>query len=542
MDDAPVSTSVVRAAQYVRMSSGHQRYSIESQKQFIAQYASARGYVIVATYADAGKSGLSLKGRTSLKALLADALNPARGFEAILIHDVSRWGRFRDPDEAAHYEFLCRHAGVAVVYCAEPFENDFSPSAGILKNLKRVMAHEFSRELSDKLVRAHLQQARLGYKQGGNLIYGFRRQVVDANNKPKFVLQRGQQKAVKEDRVRIALGTTEEREVVRRIFYLCVTDGLSLGQIAKSLRSNGIAGADGAPWTPGRVRAVLKSELCVGRYVYNRTSEKLQSARRQNPESVWIRASTGSPSIVPEALFEEAQACLSDRKSIKLDSEDLLEDLREILKTRGSLSTAIVEETPGVASPATYKEHFGSMSVAFRCAGYVKPFFTTHAGGAWTREEVLAELKRLHEVRGHLSCQMIEEAQSLPSYNSVRKKLGSMSEIYALIGLPPKTHGEIVKEAMVRMGEKRRGLPQGPRRKHFSQEYLIRRLTALLSKHGYLSAPLIKADATLPSVTTIIERFGSLLQAYVIAGWKVDLGKLATARNVRRYANATVSR
>lgn len=542
MDAAPTSTGAIRAAQYVRMSSGHQRYSIESQKSYIAQYALARGYEIVGTYADAGKSGLSLKGRNGLKTLLKDALNPLRGFDAVLIHDVSRWGRFRDPDEAAHYEYLCRHAGVAVVYCAEPFENDFSPSAGILKNLKRVMAHEFSRELSDKLVRAHLQQAGLGYKQGGNLIFGFRRQVVDANDRPKFVLRRGEQKAVKEDRVRIVLGTSEEREIVRRIFYLCVEDGLSLGQIAKSLRSHGIAGADGAPWTPGRVRAVLKSELCLGRYVYNRTSERLQSARRHNPESLWIRASTGSPSIISEEIFAEAQACLTNRQSTKLSSEKLLQDLRDILKTRGSLSTAIVDETPGIASSATYKQHFGSMSVAFRCAGYVKPFFTTHAGGAWTREEVLAELKRLHQVKGHLSCEMIEEAQNLPSYNSVRKKLGSMSEIYALIGVTPKTHGEIVKEAMARMGEKRRGLKQGPRRKHFSQEYLIRRLTVLLAKHGYLSAPLIKADATLPSVTTIIERFGSLLQAYVVAGWNVDHGKLATARNMRRYANAKVGR
>jgi hypothetical protein len=24
------------------------------------------------------------------------------------VYDVSRWGRFQDPDEAAHYEFLCK--------------------------------------------------------------------------------------------------------------------------------------------------------------------------------------------------------------------------------------------------------------------------------------------------------------------------------------------------------------------------------------------------------------------------------------------------
>jgi hypothetical protein len=28
--------------------------------------------------------------------------------------DVSRWGRFQDPDESAHYEYLCKAAGIPV--------------------------------------------------------------------------------------------------------------------------------------------------------------------------------------------------------------------------------------------------------------------------------------------------------------------------------------------------------------------------------------------------------------------------------------------
>ncbi len=47
-------------------------------------------------------------------------------FKVILVYDVSRWGRFQDVDEAAHYEFLCRSASVPVRYCAEQFENDGS--------------------------------------------------------------------------------------------------------------------------------------------------------------------------------------------------------------------------------------------------------------------------------------------------------------------------------------------------------------------------------------------------------------------------------
>src|SRR6476646_10511777 len=57
----------VRAAQYVRMSTEHQKYSTENQSEAMQEYAARRGIEIVRTYADAGKSGLSLEGRDALK-------------------------------------------------------------------------------------------------------------------------------------------------------------------------------------------------------------------------------------------------------------------------------------------------------------------------------------------------------------------------------------------------------------------------------------------------------------------------------------------
>jgi hypothetical protein len=54
-------------------------------------------------------------------------------------------------DESAHYEFICKQAGIKVAYCAEQFDNDGSLISHIMKNIKRVMAAEFSRELSAKV-------------------------------------------------------------------------------------------------------------------------------------------------------------------------------------------------------------------------------------------------------------------------------------------------------------------------------------------------------------------------------------------------------
>lgn len=88
----------IRAAQYVRMSTEHQQYSTENQRDMIKEYATANGMAIVRTYADDGKSGLSIGGRKSLKLLIEDVESGNADFSAIIVYDVSRWGRFQDAD------------------------------------------------------------------------------------------------------------------------------------------------------------------------------------------------------------------------------------------------------------------------------------------------------------------------------------------------------------------------------------------------------------------------------------------------------------
>ena len=99
----PASTPAFRAAQYVRMSTEHQQYSTNNQADKILEYAQRRNIEIVRTYADEGKSGLSLGGRASLQKLLADAESGLADFTLVLVYDVSRWGRFQDADEATEF-------------------------------------------------------------------------------------------------------------------------------------------------------------------------------------------------------------------------------------------------------------------------------------------------------------------------------------------------------------------------------------------------------------------------------------------------------
>ena len=129
----------LRAAQYVRMSTEHQQYSTNNQADKILEYAQRRNIEIVRTYADEGKSGLSLDGRASLQKLIADAESGSADFTLVLVYDVSRWGRFQDADEAAFYEYKLKRKGILVAYVAEQFENDGSPVSTIAARVKLVI-------------------------------------------------------------------------------------------------------------------------------------------------------------------------------------------------------------------------------------------------------------------------------------------------------------------------------------------------------------------------------------------------------------------
>ena len=71
-DRLPQSQKMQRAAQYVRMSTDLQRYSIENQAVVIAAYAQLHGLSIVRTYRDDGISGLKIKNRMGLTELIED--------------------------------------------------------------------------------------------------------------------------------------------------------------------------------------------------------------------------------------------------------------------------------------------------------------------------------------------------------------------------------------------------------------------------------------------------------------------------------------
>ncbi|PQV51883.1 DNA invertase Pin-like site-specific DNA recombinase [Paraburkholderia sp. BL21I4N1] len=358
-----------RAAAYVRMSTEHQQYSTENQKDVILAFAETRNLDVVRVYADEGKSGLRLDGRDSLKALLRDAESGAADFSVILVYDVSRWGRFQDPDESASYEIRCKHAGVRVLYCAEQFENDGSPVSSIIKSVKRTMAGEYSRELSVKVHAGQCRQVRNGFRQGGPAGYGLRRVRVDQSGVRKDELKRGEQKAIQTDRVILVPGPPDELATVRAIYRQFVEEGRSESEIAAALNEAAIRTDRGTQWTRGTVHQILINDKYVGDNVWNRVSFKLKQERVRNPPASWIRADNAFEPIVDRIIFEAARQIILAR-SYRLTDTDMLNALRKLLLRNGYLSGIVIDEALGCPSSSAYTSRFGSLLRTYDLIGY----------------------------------------------------------------------------------------------------------------------------------------------------------------------------
>jgi DNA invertase Pin-like site-specific DNA recombinase len=365
----PLDPQSIAAAQYVRMSTEHQQYSTSNQEDVIREYAERRGYSIVRTYADEGKSGLNVAGRDALRRLIADVQSVNPGFAAILVYDVSRWGRFQDADESAYYEYLCRRAGIDVHYCAEQFENDGGPTSTIIKSVKRAMAGEYSRELSSKVFKGQCRLIELGYRQGGMAGYGLRRMLINQLGEQKGTLARGECKALQTDRVILVPGPDEELRVVRRIYDDFTKKAKHEAEIAADLNAEGLATDLGRPWTRETVLQVLTNEKYIGNNVFNRTSFKLKKKHVWNAPDMWVRADGAFEAIVSNEAFYTAQGIIQERGR-RLSDEEMLDRLKQLISRHTVLSSHLIDAAESTPSSAAYRSRFGSLLRAYELAGY----------------------------------------------------------------------------------------------------------------------------------------------------------------------------
>jgi DNA invertase Pin-like site-specific DNA recombinase len=366
----------LRAAQYVRMSTDRQEYSTQNQAATIAAYAAERNLQVVPEYVDEGRSGLRIQGRDALQQLINDVQLGQADFRIVLVYDVSRWGRFQDADESAYYEFVCKRAGIQVLYCAEQFENDGSLFSTMFKNMKRAMAGEFSRELSVKVFAGQSRLVKLGLRQGGQPGYGLQRVLIGPDRSPKGILRFGERKSIQSDRIILQPGLLHEVKTVKRIFRLFTRHSRTEQEIADQLNQENIPNQLGRPWVRSTIQRMLCSEKYIGNNVYNLTSSKLGQKNVANPPGVWMRVEGAFDRIIEPATFEAAQRLMARRRvgrtprELRPSNARILGKLARLFEEKGCLTSEMINAAEGLPHSTLYRKRFGSLKQAYELVGY----------------------------------------------------------------------------------------------------------------------------------------------------------------------------
>jgi DNA invertase Pin-like site-specific DNA recombinase len=198
------SSQPKRAIAYYRHSAeDKQENSVLIQREHTKKFAEQHTIEIIHEESDEGKSGL-LASRPGFDKLFNNwILNPnAPEFNYILVYDVSRWGRFQDPDEAAYYEMLGKKRGKTVIYVTRGFPIEEQKLLMSLQTpIERYMAADYSRNLSNKVFHGSVKVSEQGYSAGGSAPYGLTRVLLDENKNQIRNLKTGERKIIANQRV-----------------------------------------------------------------------------------------------------------------------------------------------------------------------------------------------------------------------------------------------------------------------------------------------------------------------------------------------------
>ncbi|MCL4552289.1 MAG: recombinase family protein [Candidatus Marsarchaeota archaeon] len=143
-DETPERT---RAVIYARTDREPASHSVKDQCKAACTYAAGHDIEIVRVYTDIGKSGSTLGGMHAMQRLLKDMSSPDRGFDVILVYDLSRCGRFQSADEIAHFEYACHAADIEIQTCVNGSQDDACSVSDISECVRWLVAGSHSKEL-----------------------------------------------------------------------------------------------------------------------------------------------------------------------------------------------------------------------------------------------------------------------------------------------------------------------------------------------------------------------------------------------------------
>jgi DNA invertase Pin-like site-specific DNA recombinase len=359
----------LKGALYIRMSTDLQVESPENQNRQMLAYAETYGIEIVKIYVDRGVSGLTADKREQFQALIDDVERGRNDFGIVLYLDETRWGRFVDSREADYYRMRLERKNVICQTCDKPLTLTNNIADRIMTILKDESASDYSRQLSQKVFIGQCNLIHKGYRQGGHAGFGLRRMLLDESGNHKQELNIGQRKSLLTERVILIPGPPSEVAKVLWIYDQFIT-GFSESEIATRLNSEGWKTDLGRLWTRSTVHEVLTNEKYIGNNLFNRSSAKLKTKLKPNPENEWIRKNGAFIPIIDSERFYKVQEIIKNRQR-KISNDELLDYLQKLKEQKGRLSAMIIDEAEGIPPSSLYSRRFGGLLRAYQLIGYI---------------------------------------------------------------------------------------------------------------------------------------------------------------------------
>jgi len=370
-DEAPPAPRYRAVAYYRHSARDRQENSVAIQQELVRKWAQENGVDIIHEFADRGKSGLTAEGRDGFNEMMNKWVKQKDDFNFVLCLDVSRWGRFQDIDLSATYSAECKKHDKDVIYTTLGMPRPDDPLYPVYLQFERFRAAQYSKELSVKVFHGCITIAKQGYWAGGKPPYGYDRLLLDEARKPLHVLEPHQKKGIQNQRVTLTPGDPEQVSTVRRIFKEFVQKGQSnhlvtrQQAIADGLNRDGIRSPGDSTWDASMVRRILTNPMYAGTLVYNKTTQKLKTPSRRNPEDQWIKTSGAFDPVVDPDLFQQAQFIFA-QAALQYTPEVMISHLERIHREFGFVRASLLRADEESPSASTYAKHFKSLDSAYQ--------------------------------------------------------------------------------------------------------------------------------------------------------------------------------
>lgn len=320
-------------------------YSLDAQRETIADYAKANNMVVVKEYLDAGKSGKNISGRPEFAQMLDDIQSGIDGVQYVLVFKLSRFGR--NAADIMNSVQILEDYGVFLHSVEDYLDTGKGIGAKLLISVLSAVAEVERESIRVQTLAGRQQKAKEGKWNGGFAPYGYK-------------LVNGE--------LQIA---EDEAEVIRFIFdnYTHTSNGfaklvLELNEkYEKKIRQNGTL----PKFSVEFVKKVVDNPVYCGKLAYGRRRlEKIQGTRnefhtvKQSEYPVYEGIHEG---IISEELWLEAQKKreASGGQNVKrysLDHAYILSGLVKCPVCGASLYGNVSRKKKKDGSGERYKDHF----------------------------------------------------------------------------------------------------------------------------------------------------------------------------------------